>query len=504
MTNEYNSKMNDLRRQASAWSVFGPFLALLLCAIVFILVRFSISAFNEANEDIKNQFLDNAIINVHEAEIDLNEILVANSVAAGMLSDDGVDYDHWRENVKYLTDDVRSVYMVSITDMEGNGVCSHSESEGLLKTYNLNSPGVLFTDGDGCTGKPAFVCVVPIEQNGEVFGHINSYVNQSTLFSLEGNDISNGFVLIGQNGNVVFKNGNSSKDINNNFYDFIENAVCEDTSADIIKNGILAKSVQTASIKADGKDFIIITTPLDINNWTGVHIINKSYYDRLLNKKCENERKLVTELSVLLVLAIIFVGIVVGVGKTRDRKANKDLEDKADTDLLTGLNNKIATERKIKESLANEKTQHLLLLFDIDNFKKINDTMGHAFGDQVLKTLGEQLRQEFRNTDILGRTGGDEFTLLIRNLNTDEIVIKECDKIINFFSQFKAGDYVKYSATASIGAAVYPRDGGTFEELYHSADKALYEAKKLGKNRLMYADKGLMELKESMKKAAKE
>ena len=63
---------------------------------------------------------------------------------------------------------------------------------------------------------------------------------------------------------------------------------------------------------------------------------------------------------------------------------------------------------------------------------------------------------------------------------------------------------MKYSATASIGAAVYPRDGGTFEELYHSADKALYEAKKLGKNRLMYADKGLMELKESMNKAAEE
>ena len=127
-----------------------------------------------------------------------------------------------------------------------------------------------------------------------------------------------------------------------------------------------------------------------------------------------------------------------------------------------------------------------MLLFDIDNFKKINDTMGHAFGDQVLKSLGEQLSMEFRKTDILGRIGGDEFAILLKDIKDDEIILKEGDKILQFFRQFKVGDYVKYSATASIGAAIYPRDGKDFQELYKSADNALYEAKKQGKNRLIY------------------
>jgi len=156
---------------------------------------------------------------------------------------------------------------------------------------------------------------------------------------------------------------------------------------------------------------------------------------------------------------------------------------------LTGLNNKAATERKIRAYIdEHADEQALLFVLDIDNFKKINDTMGHAFGDEVLRELGHQIQAYFRVTDIIGRTGGDEFMIFLKGMKDNEIILKEAKKLDYFFKNFQAGEYVKYSATASIGAAVYPRDAADFESLYKAADKALYTAKQRGKNQIAFCD----------------
>ena len=158
-------------------------------------------------------------------------------------------------------------------------------------------------------------------------------------------------------------------------------------------------------------------------------------------------------------------------------------------DLLTGLSNKIATERKIKEYIKESPNElGMMFVIDIDNFKKINDTMGHAFGDEVLRTLGKHIGENFRVTDIIGRTGGDEFTIFLKSLKDDAITLREAKKLADFFKEFEAGEYVKYSATASIGAAVFPQDGEDFETLYKAADRALYKAKERGKNQLAFYD----------------
>ena len=177
------------------------------------------------------------------------------------------------------------------------------------------------------------------------------------------------------------------------------------------------------------------------------------------------------------------------ISNKKNDETDRILREKADTDLLTGLNNKLATERKIKEYMEqNPDSIAMMFVLDIDNFKKINDTMGHAFGDEVLKTLGRTLSPIFRVTDIVGRTGGDEFTIFLKFLQSEDNTLKEAKKLVNFFKDFTAGEYVKYSATASIGAAVFPADGKDFETLYKAADKALYKAKKRGKNQLAFYD----------------
>ena len=193
----------------------------------------------------------------------------------------------------------------------------------------------------------------------------------------------------------------------------------------------------------------------------------------------------------IVILILVFVGILLVISilnAANFRKSNRELKEQAETDLLTDLYNKVATETKIKEYLENDWSTKKAIMFvlDIDNFKKINDTMGHAFGDEVLSTLGHQLKSEFRINDIIGRTGGDEFIILLKDLKDDAAVNKEAGRVATFFKNFKVGEYTKYSATASIGAVKIPEDGSDFDSLYKAADKALYLAKKRGKNQMAF------------------
>lgn len=128
----------------------------------------------------------------------------------------------------------------------------------------------------------------------------------------------------------------------------------------------------------------------------------------------------------------------------------------------------------------------MFLLFDIDNFKKINDTKGHAFGDEVLQAIGRELPTIYRTTDIVGRLGGDEFAVFLKDIPNDNVRKHMGEVTYKFFSNFSVGEYTRYVVTASIGASMYPKDGKNFEELYKSADQAVYAAKKHGRNRLVF------------------
>ncbi len=106
----------------------------------------------------------------------------------------------------------------------------------------------------------------------------------------------------------------------------------------------------------------------------------------------------------------------------------------------------------------------------------------------MLSDLGKRISANFRVSDIIGRTGGDEFIIFLKALKDDSNTLREAQKLVNFFKNFQVGEYVKYSATASIGAAVFPADGADFDTLYKAADQALYKAKKRGKNQLAFYD----------------
>lgn len=161
------------------------------------------------------------------------------------------------------------------------------------------------------------------------------------------------------------------------------------------------------------------------------------------------------------------------------------LTEKAQKDLLTGLLNKITTQEQIDTHLNQHHEQqmfHALYLIDIDNFKNINDHLGHLQGDSVLIEIAECLRRQCSENDIIGRIGGDEFIVFINNTSSKKAIRQKAKELATSFRQFFHEQKKNYKISASIGIAIYPANGRTFQELYEKADTALYLSKKKGKD----------------------
>lgn len=295
-------------------------------------------------------------------------------------------------------------------------------------------------------------------------------------------------VLMDIDGSIIKSSGNDSE--------FLKDENFWENLPDNYKNAITKARVQMMNrmngcmeVEIGDEARTLVYAPVGINDWVVVAGVNQEYVDKEEMMMWKNTSMMIYQLlGVIIFFVAIFIGVNVFIRKKTEER-DRILREKADTDLLTGLSNKLATERKIKEYIQKyPDSLGMMFVLDIDNFKKINDTMGHAFGDEVLRSLGKQVSSVFRVTDIVGRTGGDEFTIFLKFLKDDANTLKEAQKLVNFFKDFVAGEYVKYSATASIGAAVFPTHGSDFETLYKSADKALYKAKQRGKNQLAFFD----------------
>ena len=156
---------------------------------------------------------------------------------------------------------------------------------------------------------------------------------------------------------------------------------------------------------------------------------------------------------------------------------------KSERDGLTGLYNRQAAEYLIMSTLKKDsQQQHAFIIIDIDYFKQVNDVLGHQFGDSVLISLAKKLNMTFRYDDIIGRFGGDEFVVFMRDIPSAEMPMERSQHLGNLFRR-KFIEAFNQKFSCSIGIAIYKKDGQTFEELYHAADVALYEAKNHGRNR---------------------
>lgn len=184
---------------------------------------------------------------------------------------------------------------------------------------------------------------------------------------------------------------------------------------------------------------------------------------------------------------VIFIGIVLDV--TEEIKAKKQVEFLAYHDPLTSLPNR-ASFKEIVHSFAKiTKRNHQkfgLIFIDLDNFKFINDSYGHDIGDRLLIDTANALRSSLRESDLIFRIGGDEFVVLVANINDKDSMIPIMKKILRTISKEYNYDGHSFVVTCSLGAAIFPDDSEDIETLIRYADLAMYEAKGAGKNQFRF------------------
>ncbi|MCJ7802365.1 MAG: EAL domain-containing protein [Candidatus Marinimicrobia bacterium] len=169
---------------------------------------------------------------------------------------------------------------------------------------------------------------------------------------------------------------------------------------------------------------------------------------------------------------------------TEKKKAEADIENLANFDQLTGLPNRAMLNDRVTYLLgmARRNNKPLTVMFlDLDNFKNINDSLGHTVGDYVLIEMAKRIKETVREVDTVSRFGGDEFIMLFPNSDSNA-AIHIATKLIDEISKRSIIEHNELTITPSIGIAIYPNDGEDFETLLRNADTAMYRVKNSGRN----------------------
>jgi len=218
------------------------------------------------------------------------------------------------------------------------------------------------------------------------------------------------------------------------------------------------------------------------------HLLRKSGWHGEIESIRENGQVYLTDLNIDIIRdendAIShFVGVFSDI--TKRKETESELRRLANSDTLTGLPNRSYFQAN-QARLVKKKVPHALLVFDLDNFKKVNDSMCHEVGDVLLCKLAERIRTVGRKNDTVYRLGGDEFSILIEDTNDIHTITTIAKNILTTIAlplKLKNQEIVLYS---SIGIVLYPEDGISPQELLKNADTAMYHAKNSGGNKYQF------------------
>ncbi len=219
----------------------------------------------------------------------------------------------------------------------------------------------------------------------------------------------------------------------------------------------------------------------------------RKYIDRTNKKSMETVR---SQMISLISLMVIVVGcsliLFLILERLYAKRIRKQMELEMKKDILSKANSRrygtIELTRAFKAFKKNRRRDTAIVLFDVDNFKGINDTYGHDVGDKVLTEIVNKVYQVIRSSDSLIRWGGDEFVGIFRGL-TEENAVYICEKVVNAVASLKiqqGEDYI--NPTISLGIAYFNKKDNSFEEVLKRADAAMYMSKKAGKNKASLID----------------
>lgn len=181
---------------------------------------------------------------------------------------------------------------------------------------------------------------------------------------------------------------------------------------------------------------------------------------------------------------------------TERREAEQQLAHLAHHDALTDLPNRTLLADRLQQAIARARRLRevvAVLFIDLDRFKNINDTLGHAVGDRLLKAVADRIAGVTRAGDTVARPGGDEFVAVLTDIRTIEDIAKVAQKILRAFADPCHVDGHELFVTASIGISIFPNDGDDVDALVKNADRAMYQAKESGRNTFQFYAPDMLE-----------
>jgi diguanylate cyclase (GGDEF)-like protein len=218
------------------------------------------------------------------------------------------------------------------------------------------------------------------------------------------------------------------------------------------------------------------------NDWLAIHIARGTDLKTILK----------WTLPILIILILVIIVITrfnnkLQIQIKQRKKAQQELLHIASHDSLTGLSNWRSFEVKFKAIIENEIESHKALLFlDLDGFKNVNDAFGHAYGDTVLIDTSKRLQECVKDKGFLARAGGDEFVVLLTNIQKSKSIDEVCSSIIQSISLPYLNNDNQVTIGVSIGISIYPSDSIDLDTLVKKADTAMYKAKNSGKNNFKF------------------
>lgn len=328
---------------------------------------------------------------------------------------------------------------------------------------------------------------VPIyDKNQQVIGVLGASYNVTTLSHMLFDDLFDGegdTLIVTQTGKIItYEDGNANKkqiEYGDNLFTYYaeKNKKQENTLGQVQDDFLSNESgfIRLCLDNTQTKDYYMTYMSIGMNDWMLCYIVPV--------KAAQKSYAFIREYEMIFMLAFcVLVSIlVIYIVRKNNREKVKILEA-AQRDALTGLYNKDHTQKFIEQILQKESGPHGFVILDIDYFKSVNDSYGHLVGDKVLSMLGKFLESQFREDDIVGRIGGDEFVILMRNISDRDKAEQRIHNLLKNLPEMKIEEMDNRGITISVGVALAPDNGNTFIELYRHADQALYETKRVGRN----------------------
>lgn len=418
---------------------------------------------------------------------------------AAQIGSDGILISEKNRNMLSAIKSTTSIDHVSLIEPDGTAHYETGEvkdvshrkyfQEGISGHHILSDPVQSSLDHE-----TRVILGVPVSHNGNIIGLLGASYNVTALNHLMFDDLFDGkgfCIIINENGDIISLDGNSTCQkitYDDNFFDFYSQwSICGKDSLQAIRDAFQTQSdglVKLLSPEDPDSSRYIAYSPLHLNNWMMCYVVPVSVANASYAFVRNYELALNAYFMILVILLIWRVAMI----HTRDRR---ELVHSAQIDGLTAVYNKEHTQPAIDHFLqmSHTDTLHAFLILDIDKFKDVNDTYGHAVGDKVLQRVGEFLKSQFRDGDIIGRIGGDEFVVLMKQVSSKEAALARVQNMVERIRSIKHAEMDGKPITFSVGVAFSPEQGIRFDDLYRNADKALYQTKRGGRNNFSVYEK---------------